>query len=64
MFKRVILEDWAVWSPFIAFFIFFVVFALVTARALRLGKSERERLAAMPLDKAKENNQPDTPHTP
>lgn len=64
MFKRVIVEDWALWSPFIAFFIFFVIFALVTVRALRLGKSERERLAAMPLDQTPANPQPDTQNTP
>ena len=64
MFKRVIVEDWAVWSPFIAFFIFFIIFLLVTVRALRLGKSERERLAAMPLDNKPANPQPEPTNTP
>jgi hypothetical protein len=64
MFKRVIIEDWAVWSPFIAFFIFFVIFLLVTVRALRLGKTERERLAAMPLENTPASPQPETTDTP
>jgi heme/copper-type cytochrome/quinol oxidase subunit 2 len=50
MFKRVFTEEWAYYMPFIAFFIFFVVFLLITVCALRLSKSKRERLAALPLD--------------
>ena len=50
MFKRILVEDWALVIPVISFFIFASVFALVTIRALRLRKPERERLAAMPLE--------------
>ena len=50
MFKRVFVEDWAQFIPFISFFIFVTVFVFVTIRAVRLGKSERKRLAALPLD--------------
>ncbi len=50
MFKRILVEDWAQIIPVISFCIFFSVFVLVTVRALRLRKSDRERLAAMPLD--------------
>jgi len=50
MFKRVIVEDWATILPFISFGIFFLVFAVITVRALRLGKQDRERMASMPLD--------------
>jgi hypothetical protein len=50
MFKRMFIEDWALSIPIISFCIFFVVFAAVTIRALRISKSERERLAALPLE--------------
>ena len=44
MFKRIFVEDWALCVPIISFCIFFTVFVAVTIRALRIGKSERERL--------------------
>jgi hypothetical protein len=61
MFKRVIFEDWAYYIPFIAFFIFFVVFVVITIRALRLEKSERTRLASLPLESNSETPNPETP---
>lgn len=54
MFKRIFVEDWALCVPIISFCIFFVVFVAVTIRALRIGKSERERLASLPLDSGNE----------
>jgi hypothetical protein len=57
MFKRVIVEHWALYVPIISFIIFAVVFAAVTIRALRISKAEREHLASLPLD---EN--PETPN--
>ena len=50
MFKRILVEDWAHIIPVVSFFIFATVFIVVTLRALKLRKSERERLAALPLD--------------
>ena len=50
MFKRVIIENWALCVPIISFVIFATVFVAVTVRALRIGKTERERLAALPLE--------------
>lgn len=50
MFKRIFVEDWAQIIPMVSFFIFASVFILVTIRAMRLRKTDRERLAAMPLD--------------
>lgn len=50
MFKRVIIENWALYVPIISFVIFATVFVAVTIRALRLGKTERERLALLPLE--------------
>lgn len=55
MFKRVIIEDWAHIVPVAAFFIFATVFVLVTLRALRLGKAERQHLATLPLQDNPEN---------
>jgi hypothetical protein len=55
MFKRVIIEDWAHIVPFVSFFIFATVFVLVTLRAMRLGKAERQRLASLPLQDNPEN---------
>jgi hypothetical protein len=50
MFKRVIVENWALYVPIISFVIFATVFVAVTIRALRIGKAERERLASLPLE--------------
>ena len=50
MFKRVFVEEWALCIPIVAFFIFFTVFLVITVRALRLGRKERDRLASLPLE--------------
>ena len=50
MFKRILIEDWMLCLPFFAFFLFAAIFALISFCALRLRKSERVRLASMPLD--------------
>jgi hypothetical protein len=58
MFKRVFVEDWALYIPFVSFFIFATVFLFVSIRALRLGKAERTRLASLPLE-----DHPENPHS-
>jgi hypothetical protein len=50
MFKRVLVEDWTLCLPYIAFFITAAVFILVTVCALCMRKSVRSRLASLPLD--------------
>jgi cbb3-type cytochrome oxidase subunit 3 len=50
MFKRLFVEEWALCIPFVSFFIFAIVFIAVTVRALRISKSERERMASLPLE--------------
>jgi hypothetical protein len=55
MFKRVLVEDWAHIIPFVSFFIFFTVFIVMSVRAIRLRKPERDRLASMPLEEKSEN---------
>lgn len=57
MFKRVLMEEWALCIPFIAFFIFFTVFLVMTVRAMRLGKRDRERLASLPLEDSSDSLQ-------
>ena len=42
MFKRVVTEDWAVFAPIISFAIIGVVFIIVTIRALRMSKGNRD----------------------
>lgn len=49
-FKRVMFEDWAIWIMMGSFGIFMVIFLLVSFRAMRLGKSEREKMASLPLE--------------
>ncbi|MES2440623.1 MAG: hypothetical protein V4584_16265 [Verrucomicrobiota bacterium] len=49
MFKRLILEDWTVVMPVIAFFFTASVFVCTTIRALKLPKARREELANLPL---------------
>ena len=50
MFKRILMDDWALGLPVIAFFVFATVFVVVTIRAIRISRAERERLASLPLD--------------
>lgn len=49
MFKRLILEDWTVVMPVMAFFFTVAVFLYTTIRAMRLSKPRREELANLPL---------------
>ena len=55
MFQRILLEEWATYVPIISFVLIAGVFTVVTIRALRIEKSERSRLASLPLE---ENSDP------
>lgn len=64
MFQRILVEEWATWVPIISFILIAGVFIAVTVRALRINKSERERLAALPLEDSeppKTNKPPQAP---
>lgn len=50
MFKRLIVDDWTVVLPILAFVFTAGVFAYTTVRALKLPKNRREQLAHLPLD--------------
>lgn len=50
MFKRLIFEDWTLVMPVIAFFFTFAIFIYTTWCAMKLPKSRREDLAALPLE--------------
>jgi len=57
MFKRIILEEWTLVMPIVAFFFTAAVFAYTTVRALKLSKDRREELANLPLsDSAPKNH--------
>jgi hypothetical protein len=57
MFKRIILEEWTLVMPIVAFFFTAAVFLYTTVRALKLSKERREELANLPLsDSASENH--------
>lgn len=56
MWKRIIVEDWVQFVPIISFGIFSAVFLVVAIRALRMRKSERERMASLPLDESDDEN--------
>jgi len=49
MFRRVILESWHEYVPYICFALIGGVFILIVARALLMPKSQVQRLASMPL---------------
>lgn len=57
-FKRVVFEDWALWMPMISFGIFFLIFVITSIRAILMRKSDRERLAALPLEDSSDTSQP------
>ena len=54
MFKRLELETWHDFVPYIAFFITFVVFMVILIRAVRLAGKDAEHMAALPLDREPE----------
>lgn len=49
MFRRVILESWHEYVPYICFAIIASVFVLIVVRALLMPKAQVQRLASMPL---------------
>jgi hypothetical protein len=49
MFKRLILEDWTLVMPIVAFCFTASVFVYTTVRAMKLSKPRREELAHLPL---------------
>jgi hypothetical protein len=49
MFRRVILESWHEYVPYVCFAIIASVFLLIVVRALLMPKSQVQRLASMPL---------------
>jgi hypothetical protein len=56
MFKRIILEEWTLVMPIVAFFFTAAVFVYTTVRALKLSKDRREELANLPLSDSSPKN--------
>lgn len=50
MFKRVILESWHEYVPYVCFALIAGAFATIVIRALLMKKSEVERIARLPLE--------------
>lgn len=49
MFKRLILEEWQMVIPVVAFILTFAVFLVLSAKAILLGKKQSEHMASLPL---------------
>ncbi len=49
MFKRLILEDWHMLIPVVAFLLTFAVFLVLSVKALLMGKKQSEHMASLPL---------------
>ncbi|MDF1849203.1 MAG: hypothetical protein P1U85_00100 [Verrucomicrobiales bacterium] len=49
MFKRVALENWHEWVPYICFALVAGVFLVIVIRAICMKKSEIERISSLPL---------------
>ncbi len=66
MFKRVILEGWHEYVPYLCFALIAGVFIAILVRAILMKPSDIERLASLPLlddeelKKARENQTSDT----
>ena len=61
MFKRILVDEWALSVPIISFVLIAGVFVIATIRALRLGRNERDRLASLPLEDASRTHHSNTP---
>ncbi|MEX2578985.1 MAG: hypothetical protein WD342_08000 [Verrucomicrobiales bacterium] len=59
MFKRVILESWHDYVPYVCFALIAGAFAAIVIRALLMKKSEVERIARLPLDEDPESQAED-----
>lgn len=49
MFKRLILEEWQMVIPVVAFALTFAVFLVLSAKAILLGKKQSDHMASLPL---------------
>jgi cbb3-type cytochrome oxidase subunit 3 len=56
MFSRVTFEDWQAIITIIAFFLCFLTFAYFAWRALKMKKTERDRMANLPLEEEISNH--------
>lgn len=50
MIRRVSFEEWQGIITLIAFFLFFTLFIVISIRAWRMKKADRERIANLPLE--------------
>jgi len=65
MFRRVLLENWHDYVPYLGFALIGGAFIVIVIRALRMKPSEVEKLSAMPLrDADQEEDEDDTKERP
>lgn len=50
MFKRVIVEEWTTWAPYVGFWVTFIVFLVLSVRAIRMKKDKVDHMANLPLE--------------
>jgi hypothetical protein len=50
MLRRVTFEEWQAIITIAAFFLFFTIFLILSIRAWRMRKSEREHMSNLPLE--------------
>lgn len=49
MFKRVVLEEWQMVIPYICFALVSGVFLIIVIKAVRMKRSEIDRISSLPL---------------
>jgi phosphate/sulfate permease len=64
MYKRIFHEEWAVIVPIIAFLITFTFFVAMMVKAARMKKSQRDQLAALPLEDDQASSKSNSPTKP
>ncbi|CAN5433013.1 hypothetical protein BH23VER1_BH23VER1_03190 [soil metagenome] len=50
MWKRIIYEEWHSWVPVAAFILTAVIFIILTARAILMGRERARHMANKPLE--------------
>lgn len=50
MFKRIIIEDWLNWVPYVAFSLTFLAFISIVIKALMMKRKQVDHMANLPLE--------------
>lgn len=60
MFRRVFLENWQITLIVVAFLLTFSAYVMLTLRTILMKKSDRERMANLPLEEEDSHTTPST----